>query len=148
MKRLAEVGKQRTRETRGEPVLFVPVVPDSADQFTDKTPALYREGYEYYRTPRAQHPNSPNRYMFTSLGLQMAFFPFEQVETISPRPILMVAGSRADTIYFSQDAYEKAKEPKELFVIPGASHIDLYDKPQYVTQAVEKLREFFGKALH
>jgi fermentation-respiration switch protein FrsA (DUF1100 family) len=148
MKRLAEVGKQRTRETRGEPVLFVPVVPDSADQFTDKTPALYREGYEYYRTPRAQHPNSPNRYMFTSLGLQMAFFPFEQVETISPRPILMVAGSRADTIYFSQDAYEKAKEPKELFVIPGASHIDLYDKPQYVTQTVEKLREFFGKALH
>jgi fermentation-respiration switch protein FrsA (DUF1100 family) len=86
--------------------------------------------------------------MFTSLGLQMAFFPFEQIETISPRPILMIAGSRADTLYFSQNAYEKAKEPKELFVIPGASHIDLYDKPQYVTSAVEKLREFFGKALH
>lgn len=147
MKRLEEVGKQRTREYRGEPVRLVPVVPDSVDQFTDNTPALYREGYEYYRTPRAQHPNSPNRYMFTSLGLQMAFFPFEQIETISPRPILMIAGSRADTLYYSQDAYEKAKEPKELLVIPGASHIDLYDKPQYVTPAVAKLKDFFGKTL-
>ncbi len=148
VKRLEEVGKQRTREASGEPVRLVPVVPDSADQFTDKTPALYREGYEYYRTPRAQHPNSPNRYTFTSLGLQMAFFPFEQIEAISPRPILMIAGSRADTLYFSKDALEKAKEPKELFVIPGASHIDMYDKPRYVTPAVAKLKEFFGKALH
>jgi uncharacterized protein len=148
MKRLEEVGKQRSREARGEPVRLVPVVPDSADQFTDKTPILYREGYEYYRTPRAQQPNSPNRYMFTSLGLQMAFFPFEQIQTISPHPLLMIAGSEADTLYFSKDAYEKAKEPKELFVIPGASHIDLYDKPRYVTPAVAKLKEFFGKALN
>jgi hypothetical protein len=147
MKRLEEVGKQRTREARGEPARLIPVVPDTPDQFTDNTPKLYRDGYEYYRTPRAQHPNSPNRYMFTSLGLQMAFFPFEQIETISPRPILVIAGSEADTLYFSKDAYEKAKEPKELFVIPGASHIDLYDKPQYVTPAVAKLKEFFGKAL-
>jgi len=148
MKRLEEVGKQRSREARGEPVRLVPVVPDSADQFTDKTPILYREGYEYYRTHRAQHPNSPNRYMFTSPGLQMAFFPFEQIQTISPHPLLMIAGSEADTLYFSKDAYEKAKEPKELFVIPGASHIDLYDKPRYVTPAVAKLKEFFGKALN
>jgi hypothetical protein len=148
MKRLEEVGKQRTREACGEAVRLVPVVVDTADQLTDNMPRLYREGYEYYRTPRAQHPNSPNRYMFTSLGMQMAFFPFQQVDTISPRHLLMIAGSEADTRYFSEDAYEKAKEPKELFVIPGASHIDLYDKPQYVTPAVAKLKEFFSKALH
>lgn len=148
MKRLEEVGRQRTREARGEAVRLVPVVADTAEQLTDNMPRLYREGYEYYRTPRAQHPNSPNRYLFTSLGMQMAFFPFQQVDTISPRPLLMIAGSEADTRYFSEDAYEKAKEPKELFVIPGASHIDLYDKPQYVTPAVEKLKEFFSKALH
>lgn len=146
MKRLEEIGKQRTLEARGEPVRMVAVVPDTAELFTESTPKLYREGYEYYRTPRAQHPNSPNRYIFTSLGLQMAFFPFEQIETISPRPLLLVAGSEADTLYFSQDAYDKAKEPKELFRIPGASHIDLYDRPQYVGPVVAKLKEFFNKA--
>jgi fermentation-respiration switch protein FrsA (DUF1100 family) len=85
--------------------------------------------------------------VFTSLGLQMAFFPFEQVDTIAPRPLLMIAGSEADTRYFSEEAVAKAKEPRELFVIPGATHIDLYDKPQFVTPAVAKLTEFFGKAL-
>jgi hypothetical protein len=85
--------------------------------------------------------------MFTSLGLQMAFFPFEQIETISPRPILMLAGSEADTLYFSKDVYERAKELKDLFIIPGASHIDLYDKPQFATPGVAKLKEFFGTAL-
>jgi fermentation-respiration switch protein FrsA (DUF1100 family) len=79
--------------------------------------------------------------------MQMAFFAFEQIETISPRPLLLIAGSKADTLYFSQNAYKKAKEPKELFILPGASHFDLYDKPQYVTPAVAKLVDFFGKNL-
>ncbi|MCX9025069.1 MAG: alpha/beta hydrolase, partial [Candidatus Methanoperedens sp.] len=102
----------------------------------------------YYCTPRAQHPNAPGKYVFTSLGLQMAFSAFDQVETISPRPLLMIVGSKADTLYFSREAIEKAKDPKELFVIPGATHIDMYDKPQFVMPAVAKLTEFFGKALN
>jgi fermentation-respiration switch protein FrsA (DUF1100 family) len=122
-------------------------VPASADEITADTPQLYREGYDYYCTPRAQHPNAPGKYVFTSLGLQMAFFPFEQVETISPRPLLVIAGSEADTLYFSEEAVEKAKEPKELFIIPGATHIDLYDKPQYVPQVVTKLNDFYSKNL-
>ncbi|HEY5777408.1 MAG TPA: alpha/beta hydrolase [Terrimicrobiaceae bacterium] len=63
----------------------------------------------------AKHPNSTGRYVFTSLGLQMAFLPFEQIDTISPRPILLIAGSEADTLYFSQNAYSRAKEPRELY---------------------------------
>jgi uncharacterized protein len=58
----------------------------------------------------------------------MAFFPFEQIETISSRLLLLIAGSEADTLYFSQNAYDKAKDPKELHIIPGATHIDLYYK--------------------
>jgi hypothetical protein len=108
---------------------------------------LYREGYDYYMTPRAKHPNSPNRYVFSSLPLQMAFFPFDQVETISPRPILMVVGEKADTKFWSDEVYAKAQEPKEVFIVKGASHIDMYDKPQYVTPAVAKLKEFFEKNL-
>jgi hypothetical protein len=95
MKRLKDAGEARSREARGEPVRLVPVVPDSQASFTEKTPALYREGYDYYRTARAQHPNSPNRYVFSSLPLQMAFFPFEQLDTISPRPPIRAAVPRA-----------------------------------------------------
>jgi len=147
MKRLRDAGEARSREARGEPVRLVPVVPDSAASFTESTPQLYREGYDYYRTARAQHPNSPNRYVFSSLPQQMAFFPFEQLDTISPRPLLVIAGSKADTLFWSRQAYEKAREPKALHVIEGATHIDLYDRPQFVTPAVEKLAGFYGRHL-
>lgn len=143
MKRLKDAGEARSREARGEPLQFVPVVPNSAASFTESTPQLYREGYDYYRTPRAQHPNSPNKYVFSSLPLQMAYFPFTQLDTISPRPLLVIAGSKADTLFWSREVYEKAKEPKELFVVDGATHIDLYDKPQFVSPAVNKLKTFF-----
>ncbi len=147
MKRLKDAGEQRSKEARGEPVRLVKVSPDSPAEFTDNTPILYREGYEYYMTPRAKHPNSCNRYMFSSLPLQMAFFPFDQVETISPRPILMVVGGKADTKFWSDEVYAKAGEPKELFIVDGATHIDMYDKPQFVAPATAKLKEFFDKYL-
>jgi hypothetical protein len=66
---------------------------------------------------------------------------------ISPRPLLMVAGTKADTRYFSEKAIEKAKGAKELFLIEGASHIDMYDKKEYVGPAVEKLNSFFSQNL-
>jgi len=147
MARLQEVAEQRSREARGEPVRLVPVVPDSADELTAQTPVSYRQGYEYYRTPRAQHPNSPNRYIFTSLSAQMAFFPTQQVETMSPRPVLMIVGEHADTRFWSEEIIARITGPKELFIIPGAAHIDLYDRPQFVAPAVEKLAGFYADAL-
>jgi fermentation-respiration switch protein FrsA (DUF1100 family) len=147
MKRLKAASEARSREARGEPAQLVSVVPDTPAGFTESTPQLYREGHDYYRTGRAQHPNSPNRYLLSSLPLQMAFFPFQQLDTISPRPLLVIAGARADTLFWSQEVYEKAKEPKELHVIEGATHIDLYDRPQFVSPAVAKLTDFFGRHL-
>jgi fermentation-respiration switch protein FrsA (DUF1100 family) len=145
MKRLKDAAEARSREARGEAVRLVQVVPESPDAFTESTPVLYREGYDYYRTSRAQHPNSPNRYMFSSLPLQMAFFPFDQLDTISPRPLLVIAGSKADTLFWSQDVIKKAKDPKELHIIESASHIDMYDRPQFVAPAITKLAAFFGR---
>jgi uncharacterized protein len=146
VKRLMEVGKQRTREARGEPTRYVSFLPETREQAATNPSQLYREGYDYY-CEIARHPSSTGKYVFTSLGLQMAFFPFEQIETISPRPILMIAGSAADTLYFSKIAYDKAKEPKELFTIPGATHIDLYYKPEFVSQIVATLMRFFEENL-
>ncbi|WP_251274476.1 alpha/beta hydrolase, partial [Enterobacter hormaechei] len=62
----------------------------------------------------------------------MAYYPLEHMDLISPRPVLLIAGEKAETRKFSQQAYDGAKEPKELVIIPGASHFDLYDKPQFV----------------
>ena len=145
MRRLRDAAEARSRESVGKPVRLVPVVPDNPDGFTEKTPQLYREGYDYYRSPRAQNQNSPNRYVFSSLPQQMAFFPFEQIETISPRPLLVIAGSKADTLFWSEEVIKKAKEPKELHLIEGATHMDMYDRPQFVTPAVAKLAAFFSR---
>lgn len=147
MQRLKEVAEQRSKEAAGAPLQMALAVPASDADFTEKTPALYREGYEYYRTPRGQHPNSPGNYVFTSLAAQMEFFPLAQVETISPRPILLIVGDKADTKFWSDEAMKKAKEPRELFVVKGATHVDMYDKPQFVGPAVTKLTSFFRQSL-
>jgi fermentation-respiration switch protein FrsA (DUF1100 family) len=73
----------------------------------------------------------------------MNFFPFAQIETISPRLLLMIVGGKAVSAHFSEDAYSKAAEPKERFVVLGASHADLYDRVPYITQSLEKLSQFF-----
>lgn len=146
MKRLEDIAQQRSREARGEPIRYISFLPESDAEAAANPSVTYREGYEYYMKI-ARHPNSTGKYAFTSLGLQMAFFPFEQMETISPRPVLLVAGSKADTLFMSQAAYTRAKEPRELFIVPGASHIDLYYKPEFVPGVVAKLKDFFRKAL-
>lgn len=145
--RLDEVAKQRTREANGEPVRYVNYVFNSPEEIPAGATGMYKEGYEYYRTPRGQHPNSQNKYTFTSLDKLMNFTALDHVEMISPRPILLIIGNNADSRYFSDDAFAKAKEPKALFEVIGASHIDLYDKPEYVLQAVTKLTQFFSKNL-
>jgi hypothetical protein len=65
------------------------------------------------------------------------------------QPLLMIAGSKADTYYMTDQAFNLATgaKEKELFLIPGATHIQTYYVPEYVTQAMNKLNEFFGKNL-
>lgn len=82
--------------------------------------------------------------MFTSLDKLAAFDAFAYLDTVSPRLILLIVGSKADTTFFSEAAYAKAQEPKEIFAIEGASHIDVYDKPQFISQAIAKLSEYFS----
>lgn len=145
MEILKEAGEQRTKEARGESSRIDKLMPPSAPPAS--APQFARESYDYYETPRGHHENATGNFKFTSNIHQMEFFPFVQIETISPRPLLLIAGSKAQTLYFSEEAYEKAKEPKELFVVDGATHFDMYDKSQFVTPAVEKLTEFFNQNL-
>lgn len=145
MKTLDEIGEQRTREFAGAERRDTTAVPQSV---TPDSPEFAKEFYDYYMTPRGMHPHTANGfYSFTSLAPMMNFFPFAQIETISPRPLLFIVGERALSAYFSEDAYSKAAEPKELFVVPGATHVDLYDVPQYMAVSLPKLDKFFSDNL-
>jgi uncharacterized protein len=109
-------------------------------------PVMYQEGYRYY-SEIDPSPRTMRAFALSSLSQQMAFFQFEGIELISPRPLLLIAESEADTLYMSQDAFSRAKEPRELHIIDGASHIDLYWNPEHVPQVAGKLTGFFAKNL-
>jgi fermentation-respiration switch protein FrsA (DUF1100 family) len=140
---LKNVGEQRIVEANGGELLYVHWVPDTKEEINEQTPDLWREGYDYYKTSRGQHPNSVNKYLFSGTDRMMAFSAFDQISTLLTQPILLIAGSKADTRFFSEQAYSLAKGKKELFIVEGATHIALYDIPEYVNQIVPKLVDFF-----
>ena len=146
--RLKEASEAREEEARGGEVRYVGNMPKMSKEEVAKMPfELYREGYEYYLETHA-HPNSTFRYTQSSLLDLMRFDATDQIELIN-QPLLMLAGSKADTRDMTEDAFAKAvnAQPKELYLLEGATHIQTYWKEPYVTQAVKKLTEFFKKNL-
>lgn len=140
---LEEVSAQRTREARGEELLKVYMCPEP----TAETAPSFREGYDYYRTARAFHPRADNFYLRRSQATKMAFSAIENIYLLT-QPVLLVVGERADSEWQTKRFYNVLPgKDKEVFTIANSSHIDLYDKPEAVNPAVEKLSEFFTRAL-
>lgn len=116
----------------------------------DSTP-IEREFYDFYRTPRGEYTpegQSPRLTTHPTLASNvkfMNFYPFDDIETISPRPMLFITGDQAHSREFSEDAYKRAAEPKELHIVPGAGHVDLYDRVDLIP--FDKLASFFGRHL-
>lgn len=146
-KLLKEVAEARTKEAKGDKPLYWQYVPNSEKEINENTSTIQKEAYEYYRTSRCSFPTSVNKYLVSSNDKLAAWDAFSHIDAVSPRPILFIVGSKADTLYFTNDGYEKAKEPKEIYTVEGATHVDLYDKPEFVNQAVRKLVDFFNKGL-
>lgn len=143
---LEAVAKQRTAEANETEHMFLNYVPDSPEEFDENTPLFLRERYEYYRTPRAQHPNSGNRFLFRSIDKLLGFSTLNQIGNYLTQPLLLIAGTEAeDSRDYSKQVFELSNGPKELFWVEGATHISMYDKD--VARAVPKLTEFFGKNL-
>jgi fermentation-respiration switch protein FrsA (DUF1100 family) len=104
--------------------------------------------HDYYRTPRGYHAravNSGNSWTRTTPLSFMNMPLLTYIKEISPRPVLLVHGEKAHSRYFSETAYAAAAEPKELMIIPGASHVDLYDRLDVIP--FDKLTRFFGQHL-
>ncbi|MFT3760988.1 CocE/NonD family hydrolase [Thauera sp.] len=106
--------------------------------------------HDYYRTKRGYHPravNSGNAWTQTTPLPFMNFPILTYIKEISPRPMLLVHGEKAHSRYFSETAYAAAAEPKELMIIPGAVHTDLYDGGKDHVIPFDKLTAFFKQHL-
>ncbi|NDK98985.1 alpha/beta hydrolase [Photorhabdus bodei] len=142
VKVLEDIAQQRYVEFEGGQKRYVIGTPE---EITAESQAVAREFYDYYRTPRGYHPRSTTAMSLTSNPALMNFFPFSQIEAISPRPILFIAGKKANSRYFSEDAYKLAAEPKELYIVSGALHVDLYDRTKFIP--FDKITSFFTNNL-
>ena len=96
-------------------------------------------------TPDGATPMTTTHPTLSSNVKFMNFYPFEDIETISPRPMLFITGENAHSREFSEDAYRLAAEPKELYIVPGAGHVDLYDRVSLIP--FNKLEAFFKEYL-
>ena len=94
---------------------------------------------------RGWHPNTIPNFTLTSAMSFMNFPLMSYIDSISPRPILFIMGENAHSRYYTEEAYERAAEPKELVIIPGARHIDLYDREDLIP--FDKLGSFFSENL-
>lgn len=146
--RLKQASDARAQEAAGAPPVYVGSSTPLTDAQIVALPfELYRQGYEYYGKTHA-HPNSTSRYTMSSLLDLMRWDATNQIELIH-QPLLMIAGSKADSLYMTEDAFAKATGStyKTLFKIPNATHIETYWKPEYVKQAMDQLTGFYGQYL-
>ena len=145
---IAAAAEQRYVEFTGGKIEYTG---GTVHQLTPETDPIQREFYDFYRTPRGEFtPKGSSPLLTTHPTLTsnikfMNFYPFDDIATISPRPLLFITGAEAHSREFSEEAHQLAAEPKELVVVPGAGHVDLYDRVELIPFG--KLTDFFSKNL-
>ena len=136
--------QQRFAEFKGGEKTYIPGTVNKLDA---STPEIQREFFDFYRTerggytPQGEKEELTTKPMLSSIGKFMNFYPFNDIETISPRPMLFITGDQAHSKEFGEDAFKRAGQPKELYVVPGAGHVDLYDRTDVIP--FDKLTDFF-----
>lgn len=147
-KTLEEAAAQRYVEFTGGETKYTS---GTVHALTESSTAIEREFFDFYRTPRGEFtPEGSSRELTTHPTLTsnvrfMNFYPFNDIETISPRPMLFITGDEAHSREFSEDAFRRAAMPKELYIVPGAGHVDLYDRVTLIP--FHKLAAFFAEHL-
>lgn len=143
---LDRLGEQRWKDFEAGEPLYNPSFPvETASEVPGDLDPIGAEFWEYYAMERGHHPRARGGFTETS-RLSFINFPLmAYIETVSPRPILFIIGEEAHSRYFSEDAYARAAEPKELYIVPGARHIDLYDRADRIP--FDKLERFFNHYL-
>ncbi|WP_367342099.1 alpha/beta hydrolase [Limosilactobacillus sp.] len=111
----------------------------------DNPNPVLKEFADFYAQPRGYAHNATAEHTLSSNLAFMNYELLDHLEDISPRPVLLIAGDQAHSLYFSQDAYKQLKDPKELYLVPGAGHVDLYDKLDLIP--FDKIEDFLKKSL-
>ncbi|MBC3539308.1 alpha/beta hydrolase [Rufibacter sediminis] len=153
MEVLKAVAQQRTAEANGNESLINNWIPDSADEA--KQGGLEEmdllEAIDYYRTPRGQHPNSCNKLLFTSMSNLIMFDAFHLAEYFLTQPLLVIVGDKVGGFGSYRDGFDlynkAASTDKKIHVVKGASHYDLYDRPEATREALEHIVPFFNEHL-
>lgn len=136
----------RKAAAEGAEVGSFPVFPANEEQARAGGLHVF-EGYDYYCTPRANHPRSAKSLTWDSVDRMATFDAFRFIDMISPRPLLMVTSEMAVTAWMTQQAFERANEPKRMYTVPGATHVEMYDREDAIDDAVTQLRIFFNETL-
>ncbi|BEN54316.1 alpha/beta hydrolase [Serratia marcescens] len=149
---LEDIARQRTAEARGAALrVDVGLYPSVEAAQQDGADIDLREATEYYRTARGEKPNGVNKTLYSHNAVAVGWDAFHLAEVLLTQPLLVIVGSKPGLFGALRDGYEivrRAKsQHKELVVVEGWSHYDLYDKPEPVAQALEKLVPFFNATL-
>ena len=145
---IEEAALQRDVEFAGGEIKYTG---GTVHEITEKSSPVEIEFFEFYRTARGEvtpagaSPLTTTHPTLSSNTKFMNFYPFEDLDMIAPRPLLFITGENAHSREFSEDAYRRASEPKELFIVPNAGHVDLYDRTELIP--FDKLEDFFKQAL-
>ncbi len=143
---MEQLGEQRWKDAEAGTFQAGAVL--NAEKLKGDEPQFVKEYHDYYRTPRGFHERSLNSTGAWNATNALSFMNMPiltYIKEISPRPMLLIAGEKAHSRYFSEDAYKNASEPKELMIIPNAVHVDLYDKIDVIP--FDKLDTFFKEHL-
>lgn len=153
IKTLEAIGQQRTAEARGAEIMITNWIPRNQEEREKLgiNDVDIIEAVDYYTTSRGQSPNSPNKLNFTSIGSVIGFDAFHLAEELLTQPLQIIVGSVQGIFGSYRDGHElykkAASKKKDLFIIEGASHYDLYDREEPVRKAIEKLETFYKENL-
>lgn len=153
IKALEAIGRQRTAQARGAEPMITNWIPRNQEEREQAglTDIDLVEAVDYYTTPRGQCPNSPNKLNFTSVGSVLGFDAFHLSEILLTQPLQIIVGDKQGAFGSYRDGQElygrAASSKKDLFILEGVSHYDLYDQPEPVRRAVEKLGAFYKENL-
>lgn len=139
------MSRQRWTDAKAGTPALAGGLPETLDGVDNPVIRMY---FDYYKTPRGFHERSVNSTTGWTVTNPLSFMNMPiltYIDQISPRPMLLIAGENAHSLYFSEDAFAAAAEPKELMVIPGADHVDLYDQTDIIP--FDRLAEFFASHL-